>query len=66
MVSGSHFFPKAPLLWVKWIPACEVMSRKVMVCADPTSAEVSRKSNTRKKDIEVQGSALPKEASFSL
>src|SRR3989442_1602768 len=28
MVSGSDFFPKAPLLWVKWIPACAVMSRK--------------------------------------
>src|SRR5215467_16232089 len=33
MVSGSHFFPKAPLLWVKWMPAWEVMSRKV-ICAD--------------------------------
>src|SRR5215475_8599316 len=28
MVSGSHFLPKAPLLWVKRIPACVVMSRK--------------------------------------
>src|SRR5579864_6560153 len=28
MVSGSHFFPNAPLLWVKWMPACAVMSRK--------------------------------------
>src|ERR1700739_4775922 len=33
MVSGSHFFPKAPLLWVKWMPACEVMSRNVMLWA---------------------------------
>src|SRR5271157_6140910 len=30
MVSGSHFFPKAPLLWEKWMPAWAVMSRKVM------------------------------------
>ena len=28
MVSGSHFLPKAPLLWVKWMPAWAVMSRK--------------------------------------
>src|SRR5580693_3290255 len=28
MVSGSHFFPKAPLLWVKWMPDWVVMSRK--------------------------------------
>src|SRR5438270_8244428 len=30
MVSGNHFFPNAPLLWRKWIPACAVMSRKVI------------------------------------
>src|SRR5215468_6029066 len=28
MVSGSHFLPKAPLLWVKWMPASVVTSRK--------------------------------------
>src|SRR5580693_5594181 len=28
IVSGNHFFPNAPLLWVKRIPACAVMSRK--------------------------------------
>src|SRR5215469_2208290 len=28
MVSGSHFLPNAPLLWVKWMPAGAVMSRK--------------------------------------
>src|SRR5215475_11434468 len=28
MVSGSHFLPKAPLLWVKWIPASVETSRK--------------------------------------
>src|SRR6516225_7813591 len=33
MVSGSHFFPKAPLLCVKWIPAWVVMSRKVICSA---------------------------------
>jgi len=38
MVSGSHFFPKAPLLWVKWIPDCAVMSRNWMVWAGLTSA----------------------------
>src|SRR5689334_24900588 len=27
MVSGNHFFPNAPLLWVKWIPAGAVTSR---------------------------------------
>src|ERR1700757_988148 len=34
MVSGSHFLPKAPLLWVKWIPAWEVMSRNWICCAE--------------------------------
>src|ERR1039458_4795005 len=33
MVAGSHFLPKAPLLWVKWIPACAVTSRKWICCA---------------------------------
>src|ERR1017187_9025896 len=28
MVSGSHFFPNAPLLCVKWMPACVVTARK--------------------------------------
>src|ERR1700675_4089757 len=28
MVSGSHFFPKAPLLWTKRIPAALVTSSK--------------------------------------
>src|SRR5437667_12107708 len=27
MVSGRYFLPKAPLLWVKWIPDWLVMSR---------------------------------------
>src|SRR5437879_7527687 len=34
MVSGSHFLPKAPLLWVKWMPAWEVMSRNWMCWAE--------------------------------
>src|SRR5262252_7873986 len=29
MVSGSHFLPKAPLTWVKSIPALRDASRKV-------------------------------------
>src|SRR5882724_7208737 len=33
MVSGSHFFPYAPLLWVKRMPDRDVMSAKVTVCA---------------------------------
>src|ERR1700693_3885049 len=49
MVSGSHFFPKAPLLWVKWMPAWAVMSRKV-TCARAASAEASRKDNTHHGD----------------
>src|SRR5580658_2344995 len=28
IVSGSHFFPNAPLLWTKWIPAARVTSSK--------------------------------------
>src|SRR5579875_1289022 len=30
MVSGRYFFPKAPLLWRKWMPAGEAASTKVM------------------------------------
>src|SRR5215469_8709986 len=33
IVSGNHFLPKAPLLCVKWIPACIVISRKWTVWA---------------------------------
>src|SRR5215472_17288796 len=36
IVSGKYFFPNAPLLWVKWIPACAVMSRKVICWAEAT------------------------------
>src|SRR5208337_4409212 len=50
MVSGSHFFPKAPLLWVKWMPARAVMSRKVMCsCADAKLA-ISRKDTTHRRE----------------
>src|ERR1700730_2227129 len=37
-VSGKYFFPKAPLWWVKRIPACAVTSRKV-ICARAEIAE---------------------------
>src|SRR5208337_3512769 len=55
MVSGSHFFPKAPLLWVKWMPAWAVMSRKV-TCARPSVT--SSKGNTHHRDTEAQRKAL--------
>src|SRR5437016_4458273 len=32
-VSGRYFFPNAALLWMKRMPAWEVISRKVMGCA---------------------------------
>src|SRR5450755_4701650 len=41
MVSGSHFFPNAPLLWLKWIPAWAVISRKV-TCAWATLAAANK------------------------
>src|SRR6266851_8249415 len=53
MVSGSHFFPKAPLLWVKWMPAWAVMSRKV-TCAGARIAAAGRKSNPNHRDTEAQ------------
>src|SRR6266404_8487145 len=56
MVSGSHFFPKAPLLWVKWMPAWAVMSRKVMrSCA--RLAVTNTKGNTHHRDTEAQRNA---------
>src|SRR5215813_12328836 len=33
MVSGRYFLPKAALLWTKWMPACWVMSRKLIAGA---------------------------------
>src|SRR5208283_4652528 len=58
IVSGSHFFPKAPLLWVKWMPAWAVMSRKVMVCACAKMlAAISSKSNTHHGGTEAQRNA---------
>ena len=51
MVSGSHFFPKAPLLWVKWIPAWAVMSRKVnlgvSICSRQSDDEPQRHRDTK-------------------
>src|ERR1039457_109555 len=58
MVSGSHFFPKAPLLCVKWMPAWAVMSRKVMVCAGTKSVAASRKGNSHHGDTEARRKAL--------
>src|SRR6266849_1929158 len=58
MVSGSHFFPKAPLLWVKWMPAWAVMSRKVMCCcACAKLATTSSNGKTHHRDIEAQSNA---------
>src|SRR3984893_14356024 len=57
MVSGSHFFPKAPLLWVKWMPAWAVMSRNV-TCAGATIAAAGRNGNTHHRYIEAQRKAL--------
>src|SRR5215472_5248305 len=40
IVSGSHFLPKAPLLWVKRIPAWAVMSLNwIWACAVRTRQE---------------------------
>src|SRR5437588_13083714 len=41
MVSGRYFFPNAPLLCVKWMPACEVMSRKRICWADAATLQRS-------------------------
>src|SRR5208282_3235318 len=46
MVSGRYFFPKAPLLWTKWMPACAVMSRNWMRCAEAEAANKSKKRET--------------------
>src|SRR5271169_2264662 len=54
MVSGSHFFPKAPLLWVKWMPAWAVMSRKVMVCAGTLMVAANREANTHHGNTEAR------------
>src|SRR5579864_3037625 len=43
MVSGRYFFPKAPLLWTKLIPAWTVISRNSMRCAEAEAANKSRK-----------------------
>src|ERR1700674_4703084 len=56
MVSGSHFFPKAPVLWVKWMTAWAVTSRKVMVCAWAKLA-TSSKGNIHHRDTEAQRKA---------
>src|SRR5712671_6953147 len=63
MVSGSHFFPKAPLLWVKWIPACVVTSRKTC-CAAERSGAAARKPAARrdKSEFEVRGLVIYLEA----
>src|ERR1017187_10285082 len=58
MVSGSHFFPKAPLLCVKWMPAWAVMSRKVMVWAGTKTVAASRKGNTHHGDTEARRKTL--------
>src|SRR5271167_3751760 len=66
MVSGSHFFPKAPLLWVKWMPAWAVMSRKVMVCASPMRlGAMSNNGNTHHGDAEARRNARKERPSFS-
>src|SRR5712671_4580781 len=64
MVSGSHFFPKAPLLWVKWIPAWAVMSRKV-TCAGEVAA-ANRKSSTSHGDTASRRNASKERPEFSL
>src|ERR1700716_1270186 len=56
MVSGSHFFPKAPLLWVKWMPAWAVMSRNVM-CSCAWLAVTNTKGITHHRDTEAQRQA---------
>src|SRR5450755_4298414 len=56
MVSGSHFLPKAPLLWVKWMPASAVMSRKVIWAWDAVA--IVRKSKTHHGDTEARREAL--------
>src|SRR5215471_20406394 len=48
IVSGSHFLPKAPLLCVKWMPVCVVMSLK-WICA-----ELADTKNTNHRDTETQ------------
>src|ERR1051326_3193495 len=44
-VSGSQRFPDLPALWVKWMPACAVISVKVMaggaLAADAESSSSS-------------------------
>src|SRR6266436_1455011 len=48
IVSGNHFFPKAPLLCVNRIPDCAVMSTNVMVCAGAIAAHRKINTNHRK------------------
>src|SRR5215831_10338263 len=42
IVSGRYFFPKAPLLCLKWMPACSVMSRKWIDWAEPMTDKAIR------------------------
>src|SRR5580704_9711331 len=59
MVSGSHFFPAAPLLCTKLMPACLVMSRK-RTCALATQTNAvqissgGRKQETRLVEVMVR------------
>src|SRR5208283_58225 len=50
MVSGSHFFPAAPLLCTKLMPACLVISRNV-TCAADVEARTAHRSSKKKKDL---------------
>src|SRR5258706_12191398 len=62
IVSGRYFFPKAALLWVKWIPAWAVMSRNVIFWA---CAGKATKIDRRTRSLRIIWSFLGRQQWFS-